>query len=280
LIEECNICNFADDNTIYACDTNIENVLKRLNNDLEKALNWFKCNFMVANPAKFQIIFLGIKDKKLGVNIDGKIVLGSEQVKLLGVILDNNLNFLPHIKEICAKANSKTKALLRIRKYLNTPEATILCNSFILSCFNYCPIVWMFSNKEGNSLISATHRRVLRALINNFSLSYERMLELTGQCNIHEKNLRYLALEVFKSLHELNPIFMREFFTYKNSSLNLRRGKMLNLPSLIGINSWLYRSALLWNNLPKQMKEEASSLAKFKSSLARVKMYCKCKICS
>ena len=92
---------------------------------------------------------------------------------------------------MCTKANNKTKALLRIRNYLNPSKAKLLCNTFILSCFNYCPIIWMFSNKEGNKLINLSHRKALRAMLNDFSLSFEDMLEKTGQKTIHNKNLQY-----------------------------------------------------------------------------------------
>ena len=111
-IQECDICNFAEDNTLYACDSNIENVFLRLNSEILTSLKWFKCNFMVANPAKIQVMFLGTNHPNLGLNIDGKIISNSSEVKLLGVILDNKLSFLPHIKDICSKATRKTKALL------------------------------------------------------------------------------------------------------------------------------------------------------------------------
>ena len=71
LIKERDIYNYADDNTIYACDQDISVVLKRLEIDLNKAMNFFNCNFMVANSAKFQVIFLGTNDKSVGLNIDG-----------------------------------------------------------------------------------------------------------------------------------------------------------------------------------------------------------------
>ena len=50
---ESEICNFADDTTIYACDTSIDAVTMKLKDDLHKLLNWFKNNGMCANPAKF-----------------------------------------------------------------------------------------------------------------------------------------------------------------------------------------------------------------------------------
>ena len=104
------------------------------------------------------------------------------------------------------------------------------------------------------------------------------MLELTGQNTIHHKNLHSLALEVFKSLNGLNPDFMQEFYTFKTLTNNLRGGKMLTLPPENTLNSWLYRSALLWNNLPRKVKD-SSSVPSFKNSLLECQLYCQCTIC-
>ena len=94
--------------TAYACEHTIDLVIHRLNKELEVTLKLFQSNVMLANPAKCQVIFLGIKDNNLVLNIDVKLVKSSEKIKLLGVILDNKLIFLPHIKDMCAKANNKT----------------------------------------------------------------------------------------------------------------------------------------------------------------------------
>ena len=55
------VCNFADDNTEYACDKDIELVATRLD-DIYGALRWLNDNKMVANPRKFKyIMVLGLK---------------------------------------------------------------------------------------------------------------------------------------------------------------------------------------------------------------------------
>ena len=43
-IERTNICNFADDNTIYSCTINLQTILKDLKYDMENILKWFKVN--------------------------------------------------------------------------------------------------------------------------------------------------------------------------------------------------------------------------------------------
>ena len=61
-IEHCQVCNFFDDNTIFACGKTLDVVAKCIENDMRMAMNWFKLNEMVANPGKFQLIFFGIKE--------------------------------------------------------------------------------------------------------------------------------------------------------------------------------------------------------------------------
>ena len=62
-IEKTEVCNFADDNTIYDCGENLSNILENLKHDLEILLEWFTINTLQANPGKFQFMFLEKKKK-------------------------------------------------------------------------------------------------------------------------------------------------------------------------------------------------------------------------
>ena len=66
------ICNLAYDNAIYACGNDVHEIVLVLENDLCELLEWFTCNGIVMNPNKFQLMFLGLKQKqKLRINING-----------------------------------------------------------------------------------------------------------------------------------------------------------------------------------------------------------------
>ena len=52
------VCNFADENTLYSCDKKLENVFVNLKIDLINVLYWFQDNSLKANPGKFQFIKL------------------------------------------------------------------------------------------------------------------------------------------------------------------------------------------------------------------------------
>ena len=53
-IQNTEICNFADDNTIYSCGTNLDGIIIDLEDDLCQALEWFESKRLVANPSKFR----------------------------------------------------------------------------------------------------------------------------------------------------------------------------------------------------------------------------------
>jgi hypothetical protein len=96
-IQETYVCNFADDTTLYACESNLSDVIEKLNTDSDRAIKWFQDNSMEANPNKFQLMFLGTKRDDLSLYIDGSNIKSCKEVKLLGVTIDNKLTFSKHI---------------------------------------------------------------------------------------------------------------------------------------------------------------------------------------
>ena len=52
------ISNFADDNTLYSCGKDLNEIVTNLEIDLGRWFKWFAENGMVANPKKFQLMFL------------------------------------------------------------------------------------------------------------------------------------------------------------------------------------------------------------------------------
>ena len=122
---------------------------------------------MKANPGKFQFMVLGVKNiVHFTINVNGKIIPCSNEVKLLGITIDNELKFKKHIEDLCKKASYKLHALRRIRGYLTVEKARILANAFIDSQFNYAPLIWMFAGKTLINKICKIHHRTLQVVYN------------------------------------------------------------------------------------------------------------------
>ena len=93
-VKNSKVCNFADDNTLYATSKHLSEVLASMELDVRLTLDRFETNFMVANPSKFQIMFLGLhQTHKLCLEINNQIIPSSDTVKLLGIVIDSKLKF-------------------------------------------------------------------------------------------------------------------------------------------------------------------------------------------
>ena len=274
------ICNFADDNTLYSCGFSFEAVIEKLQTDTRIIVDWFVANQMAVNEDKFQVMFLGPGGEGLSINIGNFTIQSNNTVKLLGVTLDRKLSFSDHISDMCNKANSKIRALLRIRKFLSTRKAFHLCNAFIMSRFKYCPLIWMFSSKASGRKIDSTQVRALRAVLFNFEIPRSELYSSLNVTPVHTTCLQSLLVEVFKSIHKLNPEFMWDMFTVKHPNMELRKKVLLALPAKLGKNSIVFRGVLAWNNLPSCLMS-IESLNAFRSAIRKVSgIYCTCKSCA
>ena len=83
-VEKTDICNFADDNTIYSCAKSVNDVIENLQSDLKIALKWFKDNQMIANAGKFQFMALNKDTINKSIVMDNKTIESPKSVKLLG----------------------------------------------------------------------------------------------------------------------------------------------------------------------------------------------------
>ena len=251
---------------------------------MTNTLIWFKSNHMVANPQKFQSMFLGTRKKvDLCLDINGKTSRTTSSVNLLGVEIDWKLKFNKHVNQNCKNAYNKTKALARVRYKLNQRQKLSLYNSFAMSCFCYCPVVWMFCGKSANEFAERVQRKALRAVYNDYSSNYKQLLNKGGHNTIHEMNKISLLVEVFKCLNGENPPILSSIFAYKNLNYNLRRSNLLALPRpntiSYGLNSFKYRGSMAWNNLPDILKNCDNS-NEFKEKLkSQIVIKCNCQIC-
>ena len=131
-VKDAQICNYADDTTIYACDTNIESVIKTLESNALKIAEWFPNNCMKLNGYKCYLMVFGDKSNDVTLNIGSITIKESTEEKLLGVILDKNLCFklrwptgdmqhalsLAHTKSDCCTQNKKSPTnLLSMHKF-------------------------------------------------------------------------------------------------------------------------------------------------------------------
>ena len=90
-----------------------------------------------------------------------------------------------------------------------------IVNSFIYANFNYCPLVWHFSTCESIRKIEKIQKRCLRIVLDDYDSDYDVLLRKSRKATMEIKRLRVLAIEIFKTINNLNPNFMKDIFTPK-----------------------------------------------------------------
>ena len=116
--EKASMHNFADDNTLSAWGETVSKLIDTLESESNIAIDWFTKNEMIINPDKFQAIILDKKKLNLTnipFTVDNQTIKSVPSVELLGIHLDDKLNFNLHISNICRPAANQLNALIRLK---------------------------------------------------------------------------------------------------------------------------------------------------------------------
>jgi hypothetical protein len=286
-IMTCNIFNYADDNSLSAANENLDMAIDHLINDTNIAIQWFESNFMKINPEKFQIMFLCPFDNN---DIPSEVIINdtckikpSSEVQLLGIKIDNKMRFDEHVRLLCKKASTQLKVLYRFKNVLGKTEKELLFNSFIMSSFNFCPVVWNFCGKSSMKLMEKIQEKALRFMMNDYKSAYYELLEKSKRCTLHVARLRVLAIEVFKCVHRMNPEFLNNIIVKKATDYEFRDAMKLEVPKFhkikYGKSTFSYYGPHIWNQLPANVKSEID-LNSFKKLISSWNgPSCKCTSC-
>ena len=124
---------------------------------------------------------------------------GKDQSKnLLEIEIERNLNFDDHVISLRKKAVRKLAVLARSSTFMSFKQKRILMKTFVESQFRYCLLIWMFHSRKVNSKINHLQERSLRIVYNDYITSFEDLLKIDNSFEIHHKNIRSLAIELFK----------------------------------------------------------------------------------
>ena len=152
--------------------------------------------------------------------------------------------------------------------------------------FNYCLLVWMFLSASLLKKIENLLKRALRFLYNDFDISYEELLLKSDRATMRINRSRLLYNEIYKTINNLNPEFMRDLFSLRETSRLIRKKYMLNLNlpvhNLVTFGSKSLRvfGPKIWNSLPYHIKS-SENLESFKMIIKHWNgTRCNCKVCN
>ena len=239
-------------------------------------MEWFENNYMKLNEDKCHLLVAGHRYESLWAKIGETRIWESKNEKLLGLIIDRNLNFDNYVITSCKKADRKLYALSRISNYMSFEKKK---NSFKRSQFGYCPLTWMFHSRKANAKINHIHERALRIVYKDNNSSFEKLLRKEKSFCIHHRNIQSLAIKLFKVKNNLPNRIMCDIFETRNlrSQMDFVRTRVNT--SSFGLNSLKYLATKIWDIVPCDIKSNGN-LNAFKEKIRNWEPKgCRCKLC-
>ena len=274
--------NYADDNTVLVTAKTKYELTNKLTESGNRLITWCSDNQMEANTSKFQFM-ISNEATTSDLSFGGSTIHSEQSVRLLGVQLDNKLNFSQHISAICKAATRQLNCLFRLGRFLDQKSKLLLYKSFVLSNFNYCPAVWHFCGSVNALKLEKIQFRALKFVYNRYDLDYFSLLRMAGLPTLELSRQRAIAIEVFKAIHKTSPSYISNLFKLRPHRYSLRSTNSLYPTSHSstkgGLHSFSYSGTSVWNSLPTNLRTETDFLT-FKRLLKNWEgVKCKCSYC-
>ena len=214
------------------------------------------------------------------VNIKSSIMESSNCEKILGTYREISLSLEYHINRICRKASRKLHTLSRIAKYTSKDKKHKIFKYFIISEFNYCPIIWMCHGRVLNNKVN--HKP--KDIVNNDKKIQFRNFIKTWQIYVNSyENLQYLTTELFKVKNGFSHEVMKKDFVFQDNETSISNGNYLVRKNIgttqYGTECISNLGAKLWILLQGEIKN-TSSLTVFRYKIRKgILEKCPCKLC-
>lgn len=269
ICEDVNIDLYADDSTLHKSGDDISVIEEKLQYSLNMITKWCKINNMLLHPKKSKSMLVGSRQKlkiakALNLKINDSTLDNVESQKLLGIYVENTLNWHCQVNDVCKKLNSKVNLFRRIKYFLNKESRMLFYNAYLLPIFDYCCNIWGKENKKYICQIYKIQTRICKIILDlpmrkQSENLYKRLkiLPFKKRCIFHS------GVQVYKALNNMSPQYIRDLLTISNNQkYNLRSISHGNLissykPRTNYFNdTFQFNAMVIWNSIPLTIRRK------------------------
>ena len=219
-------------------------------------LNTGKTNYMIFGTRNIQNV-----DQNFKLYYRNEEITKAQNVKFLGIYLDDKLSWNYHINDLCVKLSRKIGIFYRLQ-FLPQKILKLLYYSLVNSHLSYCNIIWGFTSKSNLDRIHKLQKRVIRIITNsNFLAHTDPLFKKMKILPIHDMILLNVASFMFMvSYNVYLPGSFTEYFitNCRIHNYQTRSASDFHLPlhrTETSKNSLFYHGPVTWNNIPLAIKE-------------------------
>ena len=150
--------------------TDMNELLKQLNFELESMSIWFKSNKLSLNTQKnFHMVFhrarlKNIDNSSMDIIMDNQILTKVTLINYLDIMVDHTLNWLDHITYVKTKISMGIGIMYKAKKYLNKNSFKNLYHAYIYPYLTYCVEVWGCASKCQLNSLFLMQKQILRTM--------------------------------------------------------------------------------------------------------------------
>ena len=258
---------FADDLKLFSSNTMSNNDIQHDISNIEHwsetwqlPLNKQKCSYLRVtssnNNDPKNVYHLHDKNSQTLVEIEN-----TDNVKDLGVIVDETLKFEKQISERIKKANSVLASIKRTIRYMDKSVFTMLYKSIVRPILEFCGAVWNPHLVKQIKSIESVQRRATKLVPNIKHLSYKDRLTALKLPTLEYRRKRGDMISTYKILKDHVDTNPSLFFKMNNSSRT--RGHELKLfksRSCLDVRKYVFSNRIVedWNKLPNNVIQSPS----------------------
>ena len=264
---------FADDTKVFRQICSEEDALE-LQSDIDKLEAWTKIWLLRFNADKCHVLTLGKFENIRHTHrykIGGKELEHVFEEKDLGVLVDADLSFEEHITTKVRKANQIMGLIRRSFTYLDGKSFVKLYTALVRPHLEYAQSVWSPHLKKFTDLLENVQIRATKLVDHFGGLDYSERLKRLNLPTLAFRRLRGDLIEMYKHFSKYDKDIVAESFQPKERVNRRHRFQIHKRVAEDGVrgvqnNSFYYRIAKVWNNLPSTVVE-APSVDAFKNRL-------------
>ena len=271
------IHGYADDTTSTISGENMEELVKKCENEAQKILDYMAINRLKANDDKTAILIMrrNHSDAQSATRNEGKqvIKIGKENIKekdkekLLGVIVSNDLKWDKHIKELIRKLKYRMFKLKRLKGKLPNHLLKRVADGIYMSQIRYalplyCPVQVGDEDPKPVNIekLRKTFNDCLRLLTGHTLEDHKpikEMLEELDWLSINQLAVETRLTEAWKSANFENYCMKDNLKARPRGAYNTRNNQEVYFyHSEDGrLTSFANKTAQIWNKAPKAIKE-------------------------
>ena len=275
----CKMFGYADDTQLVITAPTLDGLKVKIEESIQAAQRWYDENNMKVNPTKTElIIFKSKRNTNPQIQIEvpqtKKKIIPKPYIKVLGVHIDNCLNFEKHINLLKRRTMNTTRNLHRINYLIPTAKRLILYNALIAVQWNYGDVLYNGCNEKSKKSLQIVQNFAARSMTQNKkydsatqSLRQVKLLKLHQRRAIHESVFIHKIM-LSKKPANLYKQYQKYLFKSNTRAAETRKMKIPNHKTSKFKKSPLYRTIKSWNDTPSHIPKD--NIKKHKTTLQNI----------